>query len=422
MAILTLNQIIVKQLLRQFQWWWLNIFVWIGVLACSDIFNWDLRALPTIVNLIFGTMWATSTDAKMGRSRTLQIIKGVGVGMIILTVTMLILGVVLGWFPDLHKKTLVATSELYMTNMWLFRVSIMEAQLFLLRMLVNMVRKPRQMALLKLNLVVSYRDQEQGLRRDSTKRKKRQSEMSRRTGMDSGVDESRVRTFTLQRSSTSRHLSVYDQFETDSLDPEDNLALLVSRGNKKFATWVRSTYKKWNTIFVGMYLVGFALHVVSWFGGPGYEIMAVLSPLLFLPCVISTILLFNRAVVGELMKQFNWWYLNISATVGGLAAGAIFKWDARAFSIIAICFQYFFTVSLVDAKIGRARTIKNQKILAFVCGLAYFAFLVLGVRLRWFPGLDIQSPIFIVEEYAFTVTAGGVFYVRFWLIFIFLSR
>ena len=288
-------------------------------------------------------------------------------------------------------------------------------------MLVNMVRNPRQMALLMLKLVVSYRDQEQGLRQDSTKRKKRQSEMPRRAGMDASVDG--IPTFTLQRSSTSRHLSVYDHIETDSLDPEDNLALLVSRGNKKFATWVRSTFKKWNTIFVATYLVGFALHVVSWFGGPGYEIMAVLSPLLFLPCCSFTILLYNRAVVGELMKQFNWWYLNISITVGVLAAGAIFKWDARAFSIIAICLQYyFFAVSLMDANLGRGRTIQNQRILAFVCGLVYVAFLVLGVRLRWFPGLYIQSPIFIVEEYAFTVTAGGVFYFRMWLLFLFLSR
>ena len=122
------------------------------------------------------------------------------------------------------------------------------------------------------------------------------------------------------------------------------------------------------------------------------------------------------------MKQFNWWYLNISGTVGVLAAGAIFKWDARAFSIIAIFLQYFFSVSLLDANLGRARTIHNQKVLAFVCGLVYIAILVLGIRLRWFPGLYIASPIFIVEEYAFTVTAGGVFYFRMWLIFLFLSR
>ena len=122
------------------------------------------------------------------------------------------------------------------------------------------------------------------------------------------------------------------------------------------------------------------------------------------------------------MKQFNWWYLNISATVGALAAGAIFKWDARAFSIIAICLQYFLAVFLGDAKLGRGRTIQNQKILAFVCGLISIAISVLGVRLRWFPGLYIQSPIFIVEEYAFTVTAAGVFYFRFWLIFLLISR
>ena len=171
-----------------------------------------------------------------------------------------------------------------------------------------------------------------------------------------------------------------------------------------------------------MHLVGFVLHVVSWFGVPGYEIMAVLSPFFFLPACIFSLLLFNRNVVVELMRQFNFWYLNINILLFALAAGAIFKWDARAFSIIAIVLLYYPNLTLMDARLGRSRAIRIQKIAILVCGLIYFVFLVLGCRLRWFPNLHIESPIFIIEEYALTVTAGGVFYVRAWFAFIFQLR
>ena len=76
----------------------------------------------------------------------------------------------------------------------------------------------------------------------------------------------------------------------------------------------------------------------------------------------------------------------------------------------------------MDAKLGRSRAVRIQKIAILVCGLIYIVFLVLGCRLRWFPNLHIESPIFIIEQYAFTVTAGGVFYVRAWFGFIFQLR
>lgn len=407
LSVLFMNVVILRQLTKMFDWWFIQLNTIAACLAAGRIFQWDVRAFSSAYVFLLSTLWISCSDAKLGRSRLLRASKQFVFYFSIFLVLFSVVGFSVNMFPNTaNRQVAFRTMQFSVTVGGFFRSRCLDIVVVFGRCVFADFRRPGTMVFLKLKLYIKYAKEH----RKTNSGSQLVSKFFRKRSSAKIIPE---RTAFIQR-----HVRIYKSQESIVLDPTDNLANLFFGDSASLK--VKSVAASSGVLLVGLGLLSPIFCILSCLKIRGYQLLGPLSIVCSLPLTVTNLLLFNRKICSELVKQFSWLFMNINGLLVGVCAADMLGWDVRGLSTLGCTMISMPIITLMDAKMGSSKTARLSKTMCFMANFIFGFVFLTCIMFGLIP--DLQKPSVIVTLAYGELTTADLFLGRIFIVLIYYIR